>query len=196
MPIYTSNYLKQLSRNKPLNESTRMFSQANKTHIAFDIFISHSFLDKDEVEGLYLELTRLGYTVYVDWIIDPHLDRNNITKQTATLIRNRMKMSKSLLLATSVNAAISKWMPWELGYVDGHTNLCAILPVAKESWNAPRHFRGLEYLSLYPFVRKVPVRNGGQELFVIEDAFQYVLLKRWLSGEAPQKGSVNIFEIE
>jgi hypothetical protein len=196
MPIYTSNYLKQLSRNKPLNESTRMFAEASKSHTSFDIFISHSFLDKDEVEGIYLELTRLGYTVYVDWIVDPHLNRNNITKQSATLIRSRMKMSKSLILATSVNAAISKWMPWELGYIDGHTNKCAVLPVAKESWNIPKHFKGLEYLSLYPFIRKVPVRNGGQELFVIDDAFHYILFKRWISGEGIEKGDVNIYEVD
>ncbi len=179
-----------------MNESTRMYSQAGKAHTSFDIFISHSFLDKDEVEGLYLELTRLGYTVYVDWIIDPHLDRSNITKQSAILIRKRLRMSKSLLLATSVNAAISKWMPWELGYVDGNTNLCAILPVSKDSWNTPKHYKGLEYLSLYPFIRKVPVVRGGEELFVIDGAFQYVLFKSWLSGSPIETGNVNIFEID
>ena len=54
----------------------------------FYIFLSHSFLDKDEVEGLYIELTNQGYSVYVDWIIDPHLDRTNVTKASAKLIQN------------------------------------------------------------------------------------------------------------
>ena len=77
----------------------------------FDIFLSHSFLDQREVKGLYIELTDLGYRVYVDWIADPQLDRNNVTKESAELIRNRMKSSKTLLLAISENAEMSKWMP-------------------------------------------------------------------------------------
>lgn len=122
MSLYTSAYLKQISKYKNLNESTKMFSEKDKIHTSFDIFLSHSFLDKDEVEGLYIELTRMGFKVYVDWIIDPHLDRTNVTKESATIVKKRLHSSKSLLLAVSINAATSKWMPWELGYVDGHTN--------------------------------------------------------------------------
>lgn len=73
-----------------------MYSARNEVHTSFNIFLSHSFLDKDEVEGLYLELTHMGYKVYVDWIIDPYLNRNNVTKATANHIRNRLKSSKTL----------------------------------------------------------------------------------------------------
>ena len=161
MPLYNSQYLKELAtsiKGKRLifeaKESARtrnkLFRSSDKFE-SFDIFLSHSFDDKEIVHGLYLELTAKGYKVYVDWIIDSHLDRSNVTKSSAELIRRRMKSSKSLLLAISANAAMSKWMPWELGYVDGNTNRCAIIPVSEEA-SSYRSFNRVEYLKLYPYI--------------------------------------------
>lgn len=190
--IYSSLYLKSLARTKSLNESQRMFSAKNEDHTSFDIFLSHSFLDKAEVEGLYIELTRMGYKVYVDWIIDPHLDRNNVTKSTATHIRKRLNSSKTLLLAISENASVSKWMPWELGYVDGHTNKCAIIPVSRES-NPASSYKGVEYLSLYPFIKKELDTTNKQRLWVIEAASYYVVFDSWLIGMQPSYQSTPIY---
>lgn len=193
MAIYTSTYLKNLSRRKTVQFSTKILSESKGTHISFDIFLSHSFLDKEEVEGLYIELTNQGYSVYVDWIIDPQLDRNNVTKKTASVIRERLKSSKTLLLAISVNASISKWMPWELGYVDGNTNRCAILPVSQSSYT-PNHYTGTEYLSLYPFIKKVQTKGLGEKLFVIEESLKYVIFDNWLSkGQQPQDETIRIY---
>lgn len=193
MSLYTSSYLKGLSKAKSLNESTRFFSSTLKTRTSFDIFLSHSFLDKDEVEGLYLELSKIGYSVYVDWIIDPQLDRSNVTKESATLIRLRMKSCKSLLLATSINATVSKWIPWELGYVDGHTNKCAIIPVSPNDF-APESYEGTEYLSLYPFIKKHPTTQQREILWVIEAANKYVNFEDWLRREMkPEIHNRNIF---
>lgn len=192
MPLYTSSYLKNLSERKTIQSSRLILNESKKTHISFDIFLSHSFLDKDVVEGLYIELTLQGYSVYVDWIIDPHLDRGNVTKTTAALIRNRLKSSKTLLLAISVNASISKWMPWELGFVDGNTNKCAIIPVSKSD-NAPTSYFGFEYLKLYPFIKKMRTKGLGQKLFVIEEAKKYVIIDDWLEGKEPKFNDVSIF---
>lgn len=192
MAIYTSTYLKNLSQKKTVLFSRQILNESKKTHTSFDIFLSHSFLDKEEVEGLYIELKNLGYSVYVDWIIDPHLNRTNVTKETAKLIQNRLKISKSLLLAISTNATVSKWMPWELGYVDGNTNKCAIIPVSK-SESAPNSYVGTEYLSLYPFIKKVPTKASGDKLFVIEEALKYVIFDNWLKlGEKPKAKTINI----
>lgn len=184
MPLFKSNYLKNLSNNA-LNESRiKMFS--NNEEQEFDIFLSHSFLDRDEVKGLYIELTNLGYTVYVDWIIDHKLDRSNVTKETATLIRKRLQNSKSLLLAVSSNANLSKWMPWELGFVDGKTNRCAIIPVAKDN-STLYSFNRAEYLLLYPYIDKEIITEGYEELWVNERSDTYVLLKSWINGFNPYK---------
>lgn len=195
MSLYSSAYLKNLSANKTSYLKGKLYTES-RTLAGFDIFLSHSFLDKEEVEGLYIELTNLGYTVYVDWIVDPHLDRNNITKESATLIRNRMKSSKSLLLAISTNASMSKWMPWELGYVDGHTNKCAIIPVSKNPV-APKSFKGTEYLLLYPFIKKLPIAGQiTEKLWVIESEYNYTIFDNWfLTGKLEENRSINIFEL-
>ncbi|QNR23925.1 toll/interleukin-1 receptor domain-containing protein [Croceimicrobium hydrocarbonivorans] len=154
MGIYSSAELKSIATKKQRLFEKKMFSARDvPVTTKFDIFLSHSFLDKMEVQGLYQELTDFGYSVYVDWIVDPHLDRTRITKKSATLVRDRMKNSKTLLLAISTNVAMSKWIPWELGYVDGNTNKCAIIPVSKEG-TPPKSFKGSEYLILYPFIKK------------------------------------------
>lgn len=192
--LYSDSYLRNLSQNKTLNESREIktFSSRDSTNATFDIFLSHSFLDKKVVEGLYIELTRMGFTVYVDWIVDADLDRNNVTKSTATLIRNRLRSSKSLLLAISENASMSKWMPWELGYVDGNTRKCAILPVSDRLY-PNSSFKGTEYLSLYPFVKKDKDIFKKDVLWIIEEARKYVSMEDWLKGNLPSHKEYPIF---
>jgi hypothetical protein len=76
MGIYSSTYFKTLASTKQRIFEQKMFSIKNvPVSTKFDIFLSHSFLDKAEVQGLYQELTDFGYSVYVDWVVDPHLDR-------------------------------------------------------------------------------------------------------------------------
>lgn len=179
MPLYTSSYLKQLSRNKSYPISQKLFSESKKTHTGFDIFLCHSFLDREEIEGIYIELTNQGFSVYVDWIIDPQLDRNNVTKATAELIRDRLKMSKSLLLAMSVHADLSRWIPWELGFVDGHTNLCTLFPVSKDP-NPPNTFQRAEYLQLYPYIKRANINNYSTEIFITESSHTYVTFDNWI----------------
>ncbi|MBV2196693.1 MAG: toll/interleukin-1 receptor domain-containing protein [Flavobacterium sp.] len=197
MGIYSSTYLKNLASTKQRLFESKMFSARNvPLTTKFDIFLSHSFLDKAEVQGLYQELTDFGFSVYVDWIVDPHLDRANVTKESATLVRERMKNSKTLLLAISTNATMSKWIPWELGYVDGNTNKCAIIPVSKES-TPPKSFKGSEYLVLYPFIKKLPVKDTNEDkLWVIESEFSYSQFDSWLNtGLIMENRNVNIFTL-
>lgn len=105
-------------------------------------------------------LTEQGFSVYVDWIVDPDLNRNFVTKESAENIRKRMDQSRSLLYAISIHAEMSKWMPWELGYIDGHSrHKCAILPVAKTSASK---FERMEYLKLYPIVNVNMGYTGSQ----------------------------------
>ena len=145
----------------------------------FDIFLSHSFYDKEIIKGLYLDLTLKGYKVYVDWVVDTDLERDNVTRDSANKIRTRMKASRSLLLAVPTNNGISKWIPWELGYVDGSTGKCAIIPIAETSDNKEQFSRA-EYLKLYPYV---VIRSYGsnQFLYVRDSAELDVPLETWLS---------------
>lgn len=193
MGLYTSDYLKELSTRKQFIFEQKVFSVKNSpANTTFDIFLSHSFLDKFEVQGLYQELTDLGYSVYVDWIVDPHLNRDNVTKESAELVRRRLKSSKTLLLAISTNATLSKWIPWELGYIDGHTNRCAIIPVTKDRV-APKSFKGTEYLALYPFIKKL---SGTGDIFIVESEHRYSEFKPWfLDGIIRENKNINIFTL-
>lgn len=110
----------------------------------FDVFLSYASLDWDIVYALYLELKEKNLTVYVDRVEDSHLDRSNVTKATADVLRRRMRSCKSLLFATTENLSNSKWLPWEVGYSDGHHGKVAILPITELD-----HFVGQEYLGLY-----------------------------------------------
>lgn len=194
MALYTSIYLKELARKNSEKLSVRMLSEQQKTHTSFDIFLSHSFLDKEEVKGLYQELTDMGFSVYVDWIVDPHLNRNNVTKEVAEKIRGRMKMSKTLLLAVSANADMSKWMPWELGYVDGNTNKCAIVPVSTDGINRS-DFTRVEYLTLYPYL-KIAQLQGAVRAFITESGTNYVTINNWIRlNESPSYKFTNISQL-
>lgn len=187
MALFTSSYLKNRYSPSLIIEQKLHFSNINKSQLKFDIFLSHSFLDRDEVLGLYRELTEMGFKVYVDWIVDPELDRSDVTKASAELIRNRMKNSRSLLLAISTNAAMSKWMPWELGFVDGNTNRCAIVPVSKDNLNH-YSFNRVEYLKLYPYVQRDTIKDTNTyKLWVWEDDSSYVIFDSWLTGVNPFK---------
>lgn len=149
MNIFTEDYLRTKAMTNLSESQVRYFSKSTEAS-NFDIFLSHSFLDKEVVEGLYNTLTEQRFSVYVDWIVDPDLNRSFVTKESAEKIRKRMDQSRSLLYAISTNAEMSKWMPWELGYIDGHSrHKCAILPVAKTSASK---FERMEYLKLYPIV--------------------------------------------
>jgi uncharacterized protein YecE (DUF72 family) len=193
MALYTSDYLRNVSRNKSSNERIRLFEQRNVFQAGFDIFLCHSFLDKEEVEGLYLELSRMGFTVYVDWIVDPQLERNNVTKESAELIRKRLRASKTLLLATSSNAELSKWMPWELGYVDGHTQLCALIPISRNNERITS-FHRREYLTLYPYIEKPnDLAQFADKLWTVDTANTYVEFDNWIRGSQPTFKIRNFF---
>lgn len=181
MALFTSSYLRGVySKNiNSLNESFRTRNFSATINSTFDIFLSHSFLDREDVLGLYTELRNHGFSVYVDWIVDPQLDRNNVTKESAALLRARMQASKTLLLAISHNASVSKWMPWELGYVDGKTGFCAIVPISKD--NQHRYsYQGVEYLSLYPYLDSATTIGGEPQIWINDSDGAYASLYSWI----------------
>ena len=141
------SYFKGIVTRMPINEQQRTFSAGSNE--LFDVFLSYNINDKDVVKGIYYVLKNMGFKVYVDFMVDPQLDRRSVTKETAECIQSRLKHSKSLIYAQSSNAAMSKWMPWELGVVDGNTSKCFIMPVQKgyEIINSRQ-----EDLLLYPVI--------------------------------------------
>lgn len=159
-----------------LLESARSFSSAE----TYDIFLSHNIADANIVLGLQKTLEDLNYKVYVDWVVDPHLDRNKVSKETAAHLRERLKSSNSLFFVTSSNSVNSKWMPWECGYFDGFKGKVAIVPVTKE--NLPTNeYKGQEYLGLYPYALKEKVSVSGSDfLWVHQSLGVYLDFDTWV----------------
>jgi hypothetical protein len=119
----------------------------------FDIFLSHSSDDADMILGVKRMVEAVGLSVYVDWIDDGDMDRTRVDRGTAETLRSRMRASSTLVYADSVNAAESKWMPWELGFFDGiKPQHIFILPLVN---NADSEYKGREYLNLYPDVNAI-----------------------------------------
>ncbi len=149
----------------------------------FDIFLSHSLSDQKLILGIWLSLEDMGYEVYVDWIHDRQLSRDSVTKETAEVLRRRMRSSKSLFFATTANSSASKWMPWELGYKDGQNKRAAILPVSQSSTNT---YSGQEYLGVYPYVTEDRAQGQtNKSLWINESPSRYVSFDAWLSGQEP-----------
>lgn len=149
----------------------------------FDIFLSHSFSDQRLILGIWLSLEDMGYKVYVDWIHDRQLSRETVNKETASVLRQRMLNCKSLFFATTINSSSSKWMPWELGFKDGHNRRAAILPVAQYTTST---FTGQEYLAIYPYVVKNQAANApGDKLWIHSSPNCYVIFDAWLAGSEP-----------
>lgn len=168
--------IRNFSARKLLEEA----KAADRLHASYDIFLSHSSEDAIYIKALRDELVDAGFSVYVDWIEDPQLDRSRVTKETAGLLRHRMRYCKSLLYATSTAAKKSVWMPWELGYMDSHTkSRVAIVPIVDDG-QEHQDFRGQEYLGLYPYLDKT-----GTSFYIHESKRTYVGFERWFKGADP-----------
>lgn len=125
-----------------------------------------------------------GFSVYIDWIDDPQLERTKVNKESASVLRNRMKSSRSLLYVTSANSAQSKWTPWELGFKDGSSGRAAILPVVSDETDEDAYV-GVEYLGLYPYLSEHKSTGGANRLWINWTHTNYIDLGAWLDGQEP-----------
>jgi hypothetical protein len=176
---YSSASSHDVIRKSLLSESYLNFSVGKST---FDIFLSHSYSDKELILGIKTLLENFDYSVYVDWVEDYSMDRCNITKDNVLWIKERMKTSKCLLYATSSNSSSSKWMPWELGFMDGFKRKVAIFPIAQRQETS---YKGNEYLGIYPYVEITGSNDPGINLLWVTDQSNrkiYAEFNRWLNG--------------
>lgn len=147
----------------------------------FDVFICHSSDDAKVIHGLMLRLQGLGLKVYVDWVVDPQLDRSSVTSATADRLRKRMRNSASLLYAASESASNSKWTPWELGYSDALHGRVGVVPITPQATTSDQ-YQGQEYLGLYPYL------VDGSSLWMHASQSDYVSFLAWLrEGAKPRR---------
>lgn len=158
----------------------------------FDVFLSHSYADAKSVQSLIEKdlldlkhkfLTEYNLSVYVDWIVDSHLDRSHVDATTASVLRVTMDHCRCLIYVTTDQSANSKWMPWELGYFDGKKGRVAILPVVDNHMSS---YNGQEYLSLYPYVDEVELAGSSKPALRVNHVpAGQVPFVEWLNREKP-----------
>jgi hypothetical protein len=144
----------------------------------FDIFLSHSIKDAEVVLGVIRIIERTGKTVYVDWVHDPKMDRTQVSPETARILQARMNQCDALFYLHTRQSSSSRWMPWELGYFDGHNGNVAILPVVQEQ--GATQYRGEEYLGLYPFVDFATIENtNSHEVWINRSKDEFAQFGVW-----------------
>lgn len=178
--ILTHSYLKNTYANIPYNKRMLYESAKFESNKKYDIFISHSYHDKEIINSLYDLFEKCGYCVFIDWKDETLSDRDKISKDVALKLKTNMRKSDGLLYCATTNSSNSKWCPWELGYVDGFKNRVAILPILNKY---TREYKGQEYLGIYPYITYEKISEKNQYDFWVHDPNVYEkcnTLKDWL----------------
>lgn len=86
-------------------------------HKVFDVFLSHSIQDQDQLTRLRKLLNSFGLSVYLDWTEDrTALRREATSADTARVIMERIKNSRAVMFVQTTASLSSAWAAWELGY--------------------------------------------------------------------------------
>lgn len=187
MALFTESVVRQraqaeVRKSGMVKKAAQLIVESSATYTpskTYDIFLSHSVRDADLILGMKGIFEDLGYSVYVDWIEDPQLDRTKVTSATAEKLRQRMNSSKSLFFVTTSNADSSRWMPWECGFFDGKKEKVAIVPIQAASTN--NSYSGQEYLGLYPYVVQQQSNTQKEMLWIRKSNTTYVAYDTWVS---------------
>lgn len=159
LPIKTPQDLLKAIYNSPLEQMKH-----------YDLFLSHSYSDKDKLIELKDSLNAMGLNVYMDWVNDKdELLRNLTCAETAKVITERIKASTSILYVHTNASFNSKWTPWELGFASA-LNKSILVYRPEPTENEP------EYLQLY-----IPVVFEGKHLLVGKE--NKTDIREWLKGK-------------
>lgn len=181
----SKQYLNELTQKKILKEDKLFINDhAKKIRDNYDVFLSYSIHDKEFAIKLVQLLENHGFFVYID-LNDNSLDRNNVNGTTAKKLAEKMDKCKSLIYLYSKASSVSKWCPWELGYVSGKKNFrCAKIPLVLN--NNDQNYEKQEYLEIYPTIVLAKPTNGDELMLWAKDANQkYITLVKWINGENP-----------
>lgn len=136
----------------------------------FDVFISHSVSNANNVDKLVYDLNNSGLVAFVDWKSDRQdLKRSKSSAYTAKVLELRMKQSKALILIRTNESDSSIWVSWEIGYFTALGKKIAILDLGNNHTPKP------DFLKDLPIVRKI---DG--DLMVIE-SFRTCKITDWIS---------------
>ena len=83
----------------------------------YDLFVSHSYQDKEQVRSFVKQANAAGLSCYVDWTADREFLRRSLVSQyTEEVLKFRMQHAKRLVYLSSERSRASKWVAFELQY--------------------------------------------------------------------------------
>ena len=83
----------------------------------YDLFVSHSYQDKEQVRSFVKKANAAGLSCYVDWTADREFLRRSLVSQyTEEVLKFRMQHAKRLAYLSSERSRASKWVAFELQY--------------------------------------------------------------------------------
>ncbi len=176
--------LARAARTTTLRKSTALESltETASAGATFDVFLSHSSNEPETILlGIKGYLEDSGLSVYVDRYTDPHLSPEEVTPGTAETLRGRLRASTSLLYVYSRHSKLSRWMPWELGFMDGAGKRIGIAPVVE---TARSSFAGEQYLGLYPYLDRATIEGRNTwALWINRGIREYANYSEWVRGK-------------
>jgi hypothetical protein len=170
------------ARMTTLRKSTahKILAETASADARFDVFLSHSSNEPEEILlGIKGYLEDVGLSVYVDRYTDPQLSPEEVTQETAKTLRGRLRASQSLLYVYSRHSKLSRWMPWELGFMDGAGRRIAVAPVIQ---TVDDTFDGEQYLGLYPYLDRTTL-DGKRLLWINRGPSEYTQYVDWVRGK-------------
>lgn len=179
MAFFTKLQFESLARERAGNRGLRGAVNENrlfsKTLSVTSIFLSHSHLDKAQVEQAKIFFENLGFSIYVDWADQTMPEKTDGV--TASKIKNQIYINDKFVLLATNNAIASKWCNWEVGIGDTYklnSKKIALLPLADNNGT----WYGNEYLQIYPRIERGPNYPYANEVWYPNNTRE--LLSDWL----------------
>lgn len=126
------------------------------------VFLCHSHLDAELVQGVLKLFHQAGWNDYVDW--NDKTMPAQPDQVTASRLKEKIASHNYFVFLATANSIASRWCPWEIGYADGAKANDSIL-ILPTSEGTQTH--GSEYLGLYRCidwntVKELRVWQAGQ----------------------------------
>ena len=147
---------KKMSMIKPIDIKTNptellylLYENQEMLYQKFDIFLSHSSFDTEELLRLKCHLNNLGKVVYIDWVNDRiMLDSKYQNDDTWPALELRMDQSDVLLYVLTDNAILSQYTEREVNYFKNHNKRVLIYQPCGISMEVPAYLKDCEYCQL------------------------------------------------
>ncbi len=174
------NAYKQRGIQRNLSASN-VILEKQSVYVGSHVFLSHSSLDKDKLDGVVSFLYNFGTRVYIDKL-DNELPLRT-SPETGDKLKKRIAECSKFIVLVSPNSKESKWIPWELGFADENKSIenIALFPIIPNGIDAL--WVDQEYMGLYSRIEKRKFADFDEPQWIVLNQHMNTgtLLSEWLN---------------